>query len=148
MSAAEARRPEPLDFNAVDVGHELPPFPLRLSRDHVRRYAALLGVPVGRFQSDEAARTEGLPGQIAPGNMTMALFSRIIRMAFPGMTLRRLSATFRVPVLADHPVTVRGVVTEKHASDEGNFLECDLVLESEEGERWVTGTASVYLPST
>ena len=140
--------PESANFDHIDVGYELPVLQLTLTSEQVRRYACAVGVRVGRFLSDEAARQEGLPGQIAPGNMSMALFSRLIGVAFPGMTLQRLSATFRVPVPANHAVTVRGVVTEKHASDQGNFLECDLVLESAEGERWVTGTASVYVPSS
>ena len=138
---------EQFDFDHIDVGHELPPLRLPLSGEQVRRYANAVGVRVGRFLSDEAARKEGLPGQIAPGNMSMALFSRLIGESFPGMSLRRLSATFRVPVPANHVVTIRAVVTEKHASDQGSFVECDLVLENEEGDRWVTGTASVYLPS-
>lgn len=138
---------EQFDFDNIDVGHELPPLRLTLSGEQVRRYANAVGVRVGRFLSDEAARKEGLPGQIAPGNMSMALFSRLIGESFPGMSLRRLSSTFRVPVLANHVVTIRAVVTEKHASDQGDFVECDLVMENEAGERWVTGTASVYLPS-
>ena len=39
--------------------------------------------------------------------------------------------------------TLNAVVTEKHTSDHGNFLECDLVLENADGERLVTGTATV-----
>jgi acyl dehydratase len=134
------------DFEHIDVGHELPALHLMLTPEQVRRYAVSARIPAGRFMSDDAARQEGLPGQIAPGNMSMALFSRLLRESFPCTTLKRLSATFRVPVRPNYPVTVRGVVTEKHATDHGDFIECDLVLESEEGERWVTGTASVHVP--
>ena len=134
------------EFEHIDVGHELHTLRLTLTPEQVRGYAIAARMPGGRFMSDEAARKEGLPGQIVPGNMSLALFSRLIRESFAGATLKRLSATFRVPVTPNHPLTVRGVVTEKHASDHGNFLECDLVLESEDGERWVTGTASVHIP--
>lgn len=134
------------DFEHIDVGHELGALRLTLTPEQVRGYAVSARMPGARFMSDEAARREGLPGQIVPGNMSLALFSRLIRESFPGTTLKRLSATFRVPVRPNHPLTVRGVVTEKHATDRGNFIECDLVLESEDGERWVTGTASVYIP--
>ena len=40
---------------------------------------------------------------------------------------------------------MHGVITEKHSSDHGNFIECDLILQSAEGDRWVTGTATVRL---
>lgn len=136
-----------VDFDQIDVGYELPPLRLTLSGEQVWRYASAVGMRVGRFQSDEAARKEGLSGQIAPGNMSLALFSRLITESFPGMRLKRLSATFRVPVQPNHAISVRGVVTEKHVSEQGSFVECDLVLESAEGERWVTGIAHVYLPS-
>jgi acyl dehydratase len=134
------------DFDHIDVGHELQPLHLALTPEQVRRYAVSARIPAGRFLNDEAARLEGLPGQIAPGNMSMALFSRLLRESFPGTRLKRLSATFRVPVRPKQPLTVRGVVTEKHATDHGDFIECDLVLESQDGERWVTGTASVHVP--
>ena len=137
----------PLDFAHIDVGHELHVLRLTLTSEQVRRYAMTARMPGPRFLSDEAARKEGLPGQIVPGNMSMALFSRLIREAFPGATLRRLSATFRVPVRPNHALVIRGVVTEKHASEEGDSVECDLVLENEEGERWVTGTASIHIPA-
>jgi acyl dehydratase len=134
------------DFTHIDVGDELRTLRLTLTPEQVKQYAVTARMPGGRFMSDEAARKEGLPGQIAPGNMSLALLSRLIAGSFPGMRLQRLHATFRVPVRPNLPITVRGVVTEKHTSEEGNFIECDLVLESDEGERWVTGTASVHLP--
>ena len=136
---------ELVDFDHVDVGHELRALHLTLTGEQVARYARAARLPAGRFLSDDGARQEGLPGQIAPGNMSLALFSRVIGQSFPGMRLRCLSATFRVPVRPHRRIAVRGVVTEKHVSDQGSFLECDLVLESEDGERWVTGTASVVL---
>jgi len=137
---------EQVDFDHVDIGHELRTLRLTLTSEQVARYARAARLAAGRFLSDAGARKEGLPGQIAPGNMSLALFSRLIAQSFPGMSLRHLSATFRVPLRPHHAIAVRGVVTERHASAQGNFIECDLVLESEDGERWVTGTASVSLP--
>ncbi|MFI5396769.1 MAG: MaoC family dehydratase [Candidatus Binatia bacterium] len=134
------------DFAHIDVGDELSTLRLTLTPEQVKQYAVTAGMPGGRFMDDEEARKEGLPGQIAPGNMSLALLSRLIAASFPGMRLKRLNATFRVPVRPNVPIIVHGVVTEKHASEQGCFVECDLVLESDEGERWVTGTASVYLP--
>jgi acyl dehydratase len=136
-----------MQFEDIDVGHELRPLTLTLSGEQVQRYALAARMPGGRFMSDEAARKEGLPGQIVPGNLSMALFSRVIAESFPGATLKRLSATFRGLVRPGHALAVRGVVTEKHHTDHGDTLECDLVLESADGDRWVTGTATVLLPS-
>jgi len=134
-------------FEDIDVGHELPALRLTLTNEQVKQYALIARMPGGRFMSDEDARKEGLPGQIVPGNMSLALFSRLIGQALPGAALTRLSATFRGLVRPAHALVVHGVVTEKHCTDHGDLLECDLVLESADGDRWVTGTASVRLPA-
>ena len=130
-------------FDSIDVGDELPPLRLTLSAEQVRRYAEAANMPGGRFMSDEEARAEGLPGQIVPGNMSLALFARLLTSWGAGGRLQRLSATFRALVRPGVPLVVSAVVTEKHQSDHGNFLECDLVLENADGDRLVTGTATV-----
>jgi hypothetical protein len=131
----------------IDVGHEVQPLRLTLTSAQVKRYAIAARMPGGRFMNDEEARHEGLPGQIVPGNMSLALFSRLLNGALPGTILRRLSATFRGLVRPGVPLVISGVVTEKHCTDHGDQIECDLVLESAEGDRLVTGTATVQLPA-
>lgn len=135
----------PLSFDTVDVGDELPPLSLTLTGAQVRRYAHVANMPGGRFMSDEDAQAEGLPGQIVPGNLSLALFTRLLAGWGERVRLQRISATFRALVRPNVALTLSAVVTEKHASDHGNFIECDLVLENAEGERLVTGTATVEL---
>lgn len=135
-------------FDSVDVGDELPPLRLHLSNETVRVYAEASEMPAGRFLSDEAARAEGLPGQILPGNMSLAFFSRLISGWDSTAQIRRLSATFRRLVHPNTTLLLSAVVTEKHASEDGRFVECDLMLEDGDGERLVTGTATVQLPGT
>jgi acyl dehydratase len=136
----------PSPFDQIDVGDELPPLRLTLSPDQVRRYAEVANMPGGRFYSDEAARAEGLPGQIVPGNLSLALFSRLLTDWCDVARVTRLNATFRAIVRPNTSLAVHAVITEKHASDHGNFVECDLVLENADGDRLVTGTATVEFP--
>ena len=142
LLAVTARPP----VDTVDVGDELPPLHLTLTGEQVAPYALAANMPGGRFMSDEEAKAEGLPGQIVPGNLSLALFSRLLTAWGDGVRLKRLSATFRAIVRPDVALRLSAVVTEKHCSDHGNFLECDLVLENADGERLVTGTATVVLP--
>lgn len=135
-----------ISFDTAEVGDELPPLHLTLSGEQVRRYAEAANMPGGRFMSDAAAQAEGLPGQIVPGNLSLALFSRLLTAWGTGATLKRLSATFRAIVRPNVPLRLSAVITEKHASDHGRFVECDLVLENADGDRLVTGTATVALP--
>ena len=139
---------EPVRFEEIDVGHELPPLRLAFTGEQVRNYAIAARMPGGRFMSDDEARQEGLEGQIVPGNLSLALFSRLIAAAFPRATLKRLSATFRGLVRPGRGLVIHGVVTEKHCTDHGDLIECDLILESAEGDRWVTGTATVQLSTS
>lgn len=130
---------------AIDVGDELVTERFTLGSERVRSYAQIANMPGARFSSDEEARQEGLPGQIVPGNMSLALFSGLLARSIPQGRVLRLSATFRALVRPGQPLVLRGVVTEKHCADDGDRVECDLVLESAEGDRLVTGTASVAL---
>lgn len=134
---------EPHTFDTIDVGDELPPLRLTLSGEQVRQYALAANMPGGRFMSDEAAREEGLPGQIVPGNLSLALFSRLLTSWAPDARVRHISATFRALVRPNVPLVLTAVITEKHASEDGPFVQCDLLLETAEGDRLVTGTATV-----
>lgn len=137
----------PPTWDDLDVGHELPALRLTLSPAYIRQYAEAAHMPGARFFSDAAAREEGLPGQIAPGNLSLSLFARLLGTALADATIKRIGATFRVPVRPDHPLVVRGVVTEKHCTDHGDLIEVDLVIESADGDRWVTGTATLQIPT-
>ncbi len=137
-----------MHWTHIDVGHELASLNLTLSSEQVRRYAIVARMPGGRFLSDAEAQEEGLAGQIVPGNLSLSLFVRLILTALPGARIERLHGTFRGLVRPGVPLVVRGVVTERRGAELGDVIECDLVLESEEGDRWVTGTARVLLPSS
>lgn len=130
-------------FDAIEVGDELPLLRLTLAGADVKRYAEAANMPGGRFMSDDEARAEGLPGQIVPGNLSLALFSRLLTGWAPAARLQRLSATFRSLVRPNVALVVSAVVTEKHASEDGTFVECDLLLENADGDRLVTGTATL-----
>ena len=136
---ATARR-----FDDVLEGDDLGPLAHFLSKDQVRAYARAVDHYVPRFTDDEAARREGLPGMITPGNMSMGLLTTLIDgWAGPGR-LRRLGVTFRGPVLPDRTIRLRGAVTEK--DDAARTVELDVWIESDESERLVIGTATVALP--
>ncbi len=134
-------------FEDVEVGDDVPPLRETLTNAQVRDYALAANMPGGRFMSDEEAKADGLARQIVPGNLSLALFSRLLDSWGDGVRIRRLSGTFRGLVYPNVPLTLSAVVTEKHVSDHGSFVECDLVLENPDGERLVTGTATVVLAS-
>ena len=134
----------PVDFDEIEPGDDLPPNSVHLGKDFVAAYARELDMAFPRFTDDEGARREGLPGQIAPGNMTLALLARSVLAWAPGARLLRLGTTFRGLALAGTTVQLQGTVTEK--DDDARTVECDLWMENDEGDRLVIGTATVALP--
>ena len=63
-------------------------------------HATELGMAFPRFTDDEGAKLEGLPGQITPGNMTLALLARELLAWAPRGRVLRLGTTFRGLALA------------------------------------------------
>ena len=135
-----------LTFESVKIGDPLGPNEFHLSKDQVRAYARTTGMWVPRFTDDEAARKEGLPGMITPGNMSLAILSKLVTdwIGSSGAQLTRMGTTYRQPVLPDHAITLQGFVTDKNESN--HTAEMDIWLENEDGERLVIGTATVHFP--
>lgn len=131
-------------FEGIEVGDDLPTTEVQLDRDFVAAHARAIDMAAPRFTDDAEARREGLPGQITPGNMSAGLLARALLAWAPGARIRRLGTTFRGPALAGITVRIHGTVTEK--DEERRTIECDLWMESDEGDRVVIGTATLALP--
>jgi hypothetical protein len=65
---------------------------------------------------------------------------------FPRGTLKSLTANFRATVPHNVPLLCSGVVTEKLEVDGELLVFCDVQLSSEDGDRYVQGTARIALP--
>ena len=131
-------------FDTVEPGDDLPAITVDLARDYVKAHATELGMAFPRFTDDEGAKREGLPGMIAPGNMTLALLARELQAWAPGGRVLRLGTTFRGLALAGTTIQLLGTVTEK--DDDRRTVECDVWMDTAGGDRCVIGTATVHLP--
>ncbi len=131
----------------INIGDNIGPQPLFLSKDRVRAYcnaAGLAGVP--RFTDDEGARKEGLPGMITPGNMSAALVGKLVTdwaRPYNGRIVR-IGTTYRSPVLPEHHLSLQGFITQVDHSE--RTAELDIWIENEDGDRLVTATATVKFP--
>ncbi|HLH78523.1 MAG TPA: MaoC/PaaZ C-terminal domain-containing protein [Candidatus Binataceae bacterium] len=129
-------------FEQIEVGEALGPVAVHITRERSRGYALMAGMDHPRFTDDAAARREGLPGMIVPGNMSAGLLAKLVTdwARAGGGRLGRIGVTYRAPVLPDHTVTLHGFVTQTDSQQ--RTAELDLWLENEEGERLVIGTAT------
>lgn len=133
-------------FETVQIGAAIGPVEMFLSREQSRRYVRACGLEAPRFIDDEGARKEGLPGIIIPGNMSLGLLTKLVTdwIGQSGARIVRLGTTYRVPVQPDRTISLQGFVT--HVYPEERSCEIDLWIENEDGERMVTGTATVQFP--
>src|ERR1700689_1248585 len=137
--------PHVTSFDEINIGDTLGPLELFVSKDQCRPDAKAMGMGdgPGRFPDDEAAKKEGLPGIILPGNMSLGLLSKLVTdwIGTSNAWLKQMSTTYRVPVQPDHAITIHGFITNKNPEE--RTVEVDVWMENEEAERLVTGTATV-----
>lgn len=133
-------------FEDIEVGDELAELEICPTTADVVRYVKVAHMESGRFTDDAYARKEGLAGAIVPGNMSLGFLSRMLTDFFPRGTLKALTANFRATVPHNVPLICSGVVTEKQEVNGEPLVFCDVMLASEEGDRYVQGTAQLVLP--
>ena len=134
-------------YEDIDIGDEIEELEICPTTADVVRYVEVARMQSGRFTDDAFARSEGLPGAIIPGNMSLGFLSRMVTEFFPTGTLRNLTANFRATVPHNTPLICSGVVTEKQDEQGRHLVFCDILMSNEAGDRYVQGTAQVALPT-
>ena len=132
----------------LDLGSELRPWRRSTpTAEVVAQYAATADVVEPLFQSGAAARALGYRGVVVPGPMLAAFLEQFVRRELAGWRVERLSATFRVPTITGDTITLSGVITERHELADGERIVADMLIEHSDGERAVTGTATLRRPA-
>ena len=99
----------------------------------------------GRFTDTAEARRQGLERPIVPGNMSMAMITRLVTdWMGPLGHIVALDVSYRRPVLHGDKLRSLALVTDAETSPR---VHLDLSLENERGERPLQGTAVVELPT-
>lgn len=99
----------------------------------------------GRFTDTTEARRQGLERPIVPGNMSMAMITRLVTdWMGPLGHIVELDVSYRRPVLHGDRLRTVALVTDAETSPR---VHLDLSLENERGERPLQGTAIVELPT-
>lgn len=113
------------------------------SASAIATYAQNLAGGEPMFTDSAFARALGYTDVIVPGPLQSALLEAFLRERLPGWTLRRLSLTFRVSLIAREPISLAAVVVEHAPQRSGAMLVCDLWLENGDGERAALGLAEL-----
>ena len=138
-----------LYYEDVELGDEIGPVHREVTDEQVRQFVSVGGAERGpsRFTSAEVADSEGLPNTIVPGAMNIAIMSQLITGWSSTVALRKLDVVFRQMVFHEIPLRLVGVITDKNELDGENQVECDIYLETTDGDRLVGGKATAVLPS-
>lgn len=133
----------------VDLGHELGPCTRATPPpEQIAAYVSAADIAEPMFTEPARAHALGYRGVVVPGPMLAAFLEQFVRAELAGWRIERLSTTFRIPTITGDTLILRGVVTEHHASADGEHVVCDLVIEHGGGERAVTGTATLRRAAT
>lgn len=137
-----------LDPATVKVGDSLPELAKDpIAREDLRRYAAASGDPNPMHLDDELAKSAGYPGVFAHGMLSMGyLGDFVVRAAGGPEGLRKLRARFAKLTWPGDRLTCRGVVTEVRDEGGERLVDCTIWTETPDGERKVTGTATLAFP--
>ena len=138
----------PLYYEDIEIGDDIGPYERVVTDEQVNEFGSIRQEDnrPSRFNSEEVAKSEGLPGPIVPGAMNIAILSQVITGWSPDVTLKLLDVVFRQVVLHNIPLQLKGIVTDKNVVDGEPQLECDVFIENEEGTRLVIARAIAVLP--
>ena len=136
-------------FEDVELGDDIGPVTRTVKSDQVFEFVSLREPDPNpsRFTSEEAAKKEGLPNAIVPGAMNIALMSQRLTDWSQTVCLKKFDVGCRGMVPHEKALVFSGIVTDKDESGDSTDLECDIVMENQEGVRLVIGHAEFALPS-
>lgn len=137
-----------LDAVSVTVGDALPELTKGpISREGLQRYGAASGDPNPIHLDDEFAKSAGYPGVFAHGMLSMGYLGElVVGAAGAPERVRKLRARFAKLTWPGDVLACRGVVTAVRDEDGVRLVDCDVWTETRDGERKVTGTATLALP--
>jgi hypothetical protein len=136
-------------FHDLDLGDELGPARDCVGPERVRRFLTVRGSYRldGRFTNLEAAQALGLPRLLVPGPLLAGIVDRTLRGWLPTGRLIKLDLVFRRNLWQDVPFDIHAVVVDVEERADGPSVDLDLTLIDENGDRCVTGMATVVFPS-
>ncbi len=123
-----------------------------LVKDSSSRLSAMWAAASGDFDpihyDKDFARAQKLPDIIVNGRLKIALLAQLLTdFAGPKGRLRRLAARHQGMHIVGKPLTLKGTVTKKYRDGGENRVDCEIWVESPEGEKNSLGTATIALPS-
>lgn len=140
--------PAQVHFEDVKEGMELPTLQKNpTTRQLVKYAAASVEYPEIHYDLPQA-KAAGLPDVIVQGSLKHAFLGHLVTAWMgEGGTLKKLNVQYREMDVPGTPVYCKGVVTRKYVEDGEHLVECDVWMETSNGEKTTPGSALVSIPT-
>jgi acyl dehydratase len=137
-----------LYYEGVAVGGELTTLVKQPTSRQLVMWAGASGDYNPIHYDKDFAQSRGLPGVVVHGQLASCFLGQMVTdwIGEQGR-LKKLTLTYRGMNFPGETLICKGTVTKKYIEDGQHFVVCSLWTENPKGEKTVTGTAVVTLPS-
>ena len=137
-----------LYYQDVEVGAGLPPLSKLPTTKQLVMWAAGSGDFNPIHYDKDLALARGLPGVVVPGQLVGCFLGQLVTDWMGDLgSLAKLSLSYKGMMLPDEALRCRGTVTKKYTEGETHLAVVNIWAENPRGEKTVTGSAVVKLPS-
>ena len=135
-------------FEDIVEGSELPLLKKQPTTRQLVMWAGASGDYNPIHYDGDFARSRGLDRVVVQGQLVGNFLGQLVTdwMGDQG-TLRKLSCSYKGMNYPGEVITCKGVIKKKYTDNAEHCVECSLWAENSQGEKTVTGTAIVVIPS-
>jgi len=139
---------EPPFFENVNEGDELPPIKKGpINRTQLVKYAGASGDFNPMHHDEVFAKNAGMPSVFAHGMLSMGFAGQLVVDWCGNEALKRLGVRFAAITWPGDVIMCKGKVVKKYQEQGKNLVDCEIYCENQNGQKTVTGSATVELPS-
>ena len=135
-------------YEDINAGSELPALVKYPTTMQLVKYAGASGDFYQIHYDKDFALANGLPGVIIHGWLALSFLGQMLTdWLGEGGTLVKLNGSYRGMNKVQEDIICNGKVTKKYVEDGKNCVRVEIWAENPQGEKTVTGSAVVILPS-
>ncbi len=139
---------EPVFYEDIEVGSEIPALVKCPTTTQLVKFAGASGDYYPIHYDKDFAQANGLPGVIVHGWLTLSFLGQMLTdWMGEGGTLLKLGGSYRGMNLVGEDIFCYGKVTRKYIEDNQHYVRLEVWAENPQGERTVSGSAVLKLPS-
>ncbi len=139
---------EQVYYEDIEAGSEIPALVKYPTTMQLVKYAGASGDYYQIHYDKDFALANGLPGIIVHGWLALSFLGQMLTdWLGEGGVLVKLNGSYRGMNLVHEDIICNGKVTKKYVEDGKNYARVEIWAENPQGEKTVTGSAVVMLPS-